>query len=88
MTCEYNGVNFYFNVIKKDSGETLISSSIYDGDSNYAMRAMKKESFFWENLGYEVKFCETRKVSLISDKTLETMRRKWVREVADSRIEK
>lgn len=83
-----NGVNFYFNVIKKDSEETLISSLIYDGDSHYAMRAMSKKCLFWETLGYEVKFCETRKVSLISDKTLETMRRKWVREVAASRVEK
>ena len=88
MNCENNGVNFYFNVIKKDSEEVLISSSIYDGDSPYAMREMSKNCLFWETLDYEVKFCETRKVSLISDKTLQTVRRKWVREVADSRIKK
>ena len=88
MNCENNGVNFYFNVIKKDSGEVLISSSIYEGDSHYAMREMKKKCLFWENLGYEVKFCETRKVSLISDKTLQTVRRKWVREFADCRVKK
>jgi|21_taG_2_1085346.scaffolds.fasta_scaffold155489_2 hypothetical protein len=77
MTSEDKGVNFYIKVTKKNREEDLLkainsilSRCIYDGDSRYAMRKLNRECLFWENLGFEIQFRETRDKALYSDKTL------------------
>ena len=59
-------INFYFDVIGKGADEIRFSSQIYNGTSLSAMRRMEERCLSWENLGYEIRFFETREEAVIN----------------------